>query len=113
MNSKWDIEKFTRSNDFRLWKVKMQVVLTQQKCVEALKGEVALLSTLTQAKKCEMIDKENSAMFLCLKDKILRDVMMEVTAPSMRAKLKSLYMMKSLSHRKLLNNNSTHSRCGV
>jgi len=39
MGSKWDIEG---SNDFGLWKVKMQAVLTQQKCVEALKGEAAM-----------------------------------------------------------------------
>jgi hypothetical protein len=64
MSSKWDIEKFTGNNDFGLWKVKMQEVLTQQKCVEALKGEAALSSTLTQEKKCEMLDKENSVVFM-------------------------------------------------
>ncbi|WJX37973.1 E3 ubiquitin-protein ligase upl4 [Trifolium repens] len=39
MGSKFDIEKFTSSNDFGLWKVKMRAVLVQNKCVEALKGE--------------------------------------------------------------------------
>jgi hypothetical protein len=34
MGSKWDIEKFTKSNDFGLWKVKMRVILIQKKCVE-------------------------------------------------------------------------------
>jgi len=38
MGSKWDIEKFTGSNDFGLWKVKVRTILTQQKCDEALKG---------------------------------------------------------------------------
>jgi hypothetical protein len=38
MGSKWEIEKFTGSNNFGLWKVKMRAILTQQKCVEALKG---------------------------------------------------------------------------
>ncbi|KAK2433477.1 hypothetical protein QL285_018740 [Trifolium repens] len=39
MGSKFDIEKFTGSNDFGLWKVKMKAVLVHNKCVEALKGE--------------------------------------------------------------------------
>jgi len=39
MGSKWDIEKFTADNDFGLYKVKMQVMLIQQKCEKALKGE--------------------------------------------------------------------------
>jgi len=43
----WDIEKFTGSNDFGLWIVKMQAVLIQQKCEKALKGESALLVTMT------------------------------------------------------------------
>lgn len=102
MGSKWDIEKFTGSNDFGLWKVKMQAVLTQQKCVEALKGEAAMPAHLTQAEKREMIDKAKSAIVLCLGDKVLRDVAREATAASMWAKLESLYMTKSLAHRQLL-----------
>jgi len=49
MGSKWDNEKLTGSNDFGLWKVKMQVVLIQQKCEKALKGEGAFPVTMTQA----------------------------------------------------------------
>jgi len=77
----------------------MQAVLTQQKCVEALKGETAMPANLTQAKKREMIDKAKSAIVLCLGDKVLRDVARELTATSMWAKMESLYMTKSLAHR--------------
>jgi len=52
----------------------MQAVLTQQKCVEALKGEAAMPANLTQAEKREMIDKAKSAIVLCLGDKVLRDI---------------------------------------
>ncbi|PNX57179.1 putative CC-NBS-LRR resistance protein, partial [Trifolium pratense] len=31
MGSKWEIEKFTGSNDFGLWTVKMVAILIQQK----------------------------------------------------------------------------------
>jgi len=89
MGSKWDIEKFTGSNDFGLWNVKIPAVLTQQKCVEALKGEAAMLASLTQAEKREMIDKAKNAIVLCLGDKVLRDVAREATAASMWAKLES------------------------
>jgi len=102
MGSKWDIEKFTRDNDFGLWKVKMEAVLIQQKYDKALKGEGALPVTMSQAEKTEMVDKARSAIVLCLEDKVLRDVAKESTATSMWSKLESLYMTKSLAHQQLL-----------
>jgi len=102
MGSKWDIEKFTGSNDFGLWKVKMQAVLIQQKCEKSLKDEGALPVTMSQAEKTEMVDKARSAIVLCLGDKVLRDVAKEPTAASMWSKLESLYMTKSLAHRQFL-----------
>jgi len=97
MGSKWDIEKFTRDNDFGLWKVKMEAVLIQQKCEKALKDEGALPVTMSRAEKTEMVDKA-----LCLGDKVLREVAKEPTAASMWSKLESLYMTKSSAHRQLL-----------
>ncbi|AES63742.1 hypothetical protein MTR_2g012760 [Medicago truncatula] len=67
MGSKRDIEKFTGNYDFGLWKVKMQTVLTQQKCVEVSK--VKLQSQY----------------------KVLRYVVREATAAPMWTKLESLY----------------------
>jgi len=79
----------------------MKAVLIQQKCEKALKGEDALPVTKSQAEKTEMVDKARSAIVLCLKDIVLREVAKEPTAASMWSKLesKSLYMT-----------NSTHSR---
>ena len=102
MGSKWDIEKFTGSNDFGLWKVKMRAILIQQKCVEALKGEAQMPAHLTPVEKTEMNDKAVSAIILCLGDKVLREVSRETTAVSMWNKLDSLYMTKSLAHRQCL-----------
>jgi hypothetical protein len=68
MGSKWDIEKFTRSNDSELWKVKMREVLIQNKCVEALKGEAQMLAHLTRANKSDMNDKAMSAIILFRQD---------------------------------------------
>ena len=102
MGSKWDIEKFTGDNDFGLWKVKMQAVLTQQKCALAVKGESALPATMSQAEKTEMVEKAMSAIVLCLGDKVLRNVAKEKTAAAMWSRLESLYMTKSLAHRQFL-----------
>ena len=96
MGSKWDIY------DFGLWKVKMEVVLIQPKCEKALKGECALLVTMSRAEKTEMVDKARSAIVLCLGDKVLREVAKEPTAALMWSKLESLYITRSLAHRQLL-----------
>ncbi|MCI81189.1 glutamate receptor 3.6, partial [Trifolium medium] len=62
MGSKWEIEKFTGSNDFSLWKVKLRAILTQQKCAEALLGIPNMSNTLSAAEKNEMNDKALSAI---------------------------------------------------
>ncbi|MCI97195.1 glutamate receptor 3.6, partial [Trifolium medium] len=51
MGSKWDIEKFTGSNDFGLWTVKVRAILTQQKCAEALMGIENMPNTLSRRKE--------------------------------------------------------------
>ena len=102
MGSKWDIEKFTGSNDFGLWKLKMRAFLIQQKCVEALKGEAQKLAHVTPVKKTEINDKAVSAIILCFGDTVLREVSMETPVVSMCNKLNSLYMTKSLAHRQYM-----------
>jgi len=57
---------------------------------------------MSQAKKTEMVDKAKSAIVLCLRDKVLRDVAKEPSTTSMWLKLESLYMTKSLAHRQFL-----------
>jgi len=64
MGSKWNIEKFTGSNDFGFWKVKMQVILIPQQCEKALKGEGALPVTMSRVEKTEMVDKARSSTVL-------------------------------------------------
>ncbi|MCI69775.1 CC-NBS-LRR resistance protein, partial [Trifolium medium] len=74
--SKWDIEKFTGSNDFGLWKV-MKAVLIKNKCVEELKGEAQMPASLSAVEKSEMNDKAVGAIILCLGDKVMREVAKE------------------------------------
>jgi len=65
-------------------------------------NELKFLVTMSQAKKTEMVDKAKSAIVLCLRDKVLRDVAKEPSTTSMWLKLESLYMTKSLAHRQFL-----------
>jgi len=80
----------------------MEAVSIQQKCAHALKGEGALPITMSKAEKTEMVDKARSAIFLCLGNKVLRDLAKEPTVGSMWSKLESLYMTTSLAHRQFL-----------
>ncbi|XP_058747135.1 uncharacterized protein LOC131620136 [Vicia villosa] len=57
MVSRWEIEKFSGNDDFGLWKIKMQVILIQEMCIDALKNEAFMLARLTQVQNTEMLDK--------------------------------------------------------
>ncbi|KAK2441188.1 alpha carbonic anhydrase [Trifolium repens] len=102
MGSEWEIEKFTGSKDFGLWKVKMRALLTHHKCVEALKGVTQMSTKLSNAVKTEMDKKALSSIILCLGDKVLREVARETSATTMWSKLDSLYMTKSLAQKQYL-----------
>ncbi|AES71056.1 hypothetical protein MTR_3g069560 [Medicago truncatula] len=78
MGTKWDIEKFIEDNNFGDWKLKVQVGLIQQKCVEAMKGELVLSTTLSQSDKIKIVDKARSVLVLCLRDKVLREGVKEI-----------------------------------
>ena len=99
MTTKFDIEKFFGSNDFGLWKIKMEAILIQQGCDEALEGESNMPPTLTHAEKKSMIKRAKSAIMLCLGDKSLKEVAKEKTVAGIWEKLESLYMTRSLAHR--------------
>lgn len=92
---KQEIEKFSRDNNFAL---KLQEILTQEKCIESLNGEASMHVHLTQVEKMNMMYNARSVIILCLGDKDLRDVIQEKTTILMWVKLKSLYMNKSLTH---------------
>jgi len=61
-------------------RLKMESILIQQGCADALKGEVNMLVFLFRKEKTNMINKAMSAIIMCLGDKTLRGVMKEKTA---------------------------------
>jgi hypothetical protein len=80
----------------------MRAVLIQNKFVEALKGEAQMPTSLSAAEKTQMNDKALSVIILCLRDRVLREIATNTIDASFWAKLDSLYMTKSLTHKKLM-----------
>ena len=98
-STKYDVEKFTCSNDFGLWRLKMRALLVQQGLLEAFGGEENMDSAIPQREKRTLLEKAHSAIILSLGDKVLRQVSKEKSAVEVWAKLESLYMTKSLVNR--------------
>ncbi|KAL8472655.1 hypothetical protein ACS0TY_029751 [Phlomoides rotata] len=96
---KLDVEKFTGTNDFGLWKVKMKALLVHHGLASALKSNEGEESSATMSKRVEILEKAHSAIILCLGDKPLREVSKEKTAIDVWRKLESLYQTKSVSNK--------------
>ncbi|GKD01065.1 retrovirus-related pol polyprotein from transposon TNT 1-94 [Tanacetum coccineum] len=97
----FDVEKFDGSNDFGLWRVKMRCLLIQHGWEAALDPFSGTMTDAdkTAALKMDVYKKAHSALLLCLDNKVLREVNKEDSAASVRLKLKTLYMTKSLANK--------------
>ncbi|GKC51329.1 hypothetical protein Tco_1074074 [Tanacetum coccineum] len=98
---KFDVKKFDGSNDFGLWRVKMRCLLIQHGWEAALDPFPGTMmdADKTAALKMDVYKKAHSALLLCLDNKVLREVNKEDSAASVRLKLKTLYMTKSLANK--------------
>lgn len=77
----------------------MSEVLTKEECIEELKCETSMHARLIQAEKTEMTDRVRSAIILCLRNKVLKEVILEKTSNSIWENIELLYMTKSLTYR--------------
>jgi len=98
MTTKFDTEKFFGVNNFGLWRIKMETILIQQGCVDAIKGEVNISTSMSQKEKNDMITKARNTIIICLGDKALREVDKKKIDELIWVKLESLYMTISLAH---------------
>nr|GFA90463.1 retrovirus-related Pol polyprotein from transposon TNT 1-94 [Tanacetum cinerariifolium] len=96
MGAKFNIKKFNETGDFGLWRIKMRALLIQNGCETAL--EVLLADMEAQA-KTELNKRAYNAVILCLGNKVLREVIGEMTAARVWSKLETLYMKKSLANK--------------
>lgn len=95
--AKFDLEKFTGTNDFSLWRIKMKSLLVHSGLSTAINGESS--EELTEAKLKDIDSKAHSAILLSLGDEVLREVAEEQTALKLWSRLESLYLKKSLANR--------------
>lgn len=93
-SAKYDIERFSKNNDFGLWRVKMRAMLVQQGLVDALEGEKGLNDSLTKQQKEEMLNRAHSSIILSLGEKAFREVSSEESAQAVLLKLEQLYMLQ-------------------
>ncbi|GJR72960.1 retrovirus-related pol polyprotein from transposon TNT 1-94 [Tanacetum coccineum] len=99
--AKFDVEKFDRSNDFGLWRVKMRCLLIQhgwEASLDLFPGTMTDADKTT-ALKIDVYKKAHSALLLCLDNKVLREVNKEDSAAGVWLKLETLYMIKSLANK--------------
>ncbi|KAK3437598.1 hypothetical protein EUGRSUZ_C02266 [Eucalyptus grandis] len=71
---KYEIEEFNGSNNFVLWSIKMQVLLTTQNLAKALDGEDKLLIIMKVSERVELMERVKSTILLNLSDKVLIEV---------------------------------------
>ena len=103
---KLDVEKFDRSINFGLWKVKIKEILIQNGVHKTLDGEEKKPEGTSEVKWEEMDAKALSAIQLCLSNEFLRKVVKEETSKGILEKLESLYMEKSVTNQLLLKSRS-------
>ena len=96
--TRFEIEKFNGKNDFSLWHVKMLALLVQQGLWKALQGKNALLATLLDEEKEDLLEQAHSAILLSFGYEVLRETVDEEIAIGLWIKLESLYMTKSLKN---------------
>ncbi|GJU84587.1 hypothetical protein Tco_1292133 [Tanacetum coccineum] len=94
--AKFDIEKFDKTGDFGLWRVKMLALLIQHRCEAALD---VLPAYMEAEAKAELNKKAHSVVILCLGNKVLREVTGDTTVVRVWSKLETLYMTKSLANK--------------
>lgn len=66
MVTMFDIEKFSYENNFKLWRIKIEVILIQQECADDIKGEAYMSTSSSQKEKIDMINKVKNHIILCL-----------------------------------------------
>ena len=99
-----DIEKFTISGDFSLWKMKMRALVVHQGFESALEEDDlgGASSSISNENKRQIHNKAHSTLILSLSDSILREISEEKTTLGIWNKVKALCMKKSLAYRLFL-----------
>ncbi|PKI75711.1 hypothetical protein CRG98_003854 [Punica granatum] len=90
LGAKFELDKFDRSNNFGLWKIKMKALLVQHGLEGALKGDKKLSADLSLAEKNMVMSKALSVIQLSLLNKVLWEVCDQNSASKLWEKLESV-----------------------
>uniref|UniRef100_A0A803NRR8 Retrovirus-related Pol polyprotein from transposon TNT 1-94 n=1 Tax=Cannabis sativa TaxID=3483 RepID=A0A803NRR8_CANSA len=98
-STRFEVDKFSSTNNFGLWRIKMKALLVHQGIHQAVDKE-ELKELGEDKKKIKEIEiKAHSAILLSLGDEVLREVSDEGTAIGLWEKLASIYLKKSLANK--------------
>ena len=97
--AKIDVVKFNGTGNFGLWQRRVKDLLVQQGLVKALYGKAKKPETMTDDEWKELDIKAVSTIQLCLADKLMYDVMDDVSTAAIWLKMESRYMSKSLTNK--------------
>jgi hypothetical protein len=76
---KFEVEKFSGKNNFKLWKLKIHDLLVQQGMVKVFLGKTKQPTSITDDDRDEMDVRALSAIRLCLVDDVLFNIVSEKT----------------------------------
>lgn len=97
-STKFDLDKFTRGNDFNMWIIKMKAVMVHQGISAAIsKDEIAKIEDKKILSNIQA--KAHSSLILSLGDEVISVVSDEAKNIGIWEKLDSIYMKKSLTNR--------------
>lgn len=97
-STKFDLDKFTRGNDFNMWIIKMKALMVHQGISAAIsKDEIAKIEDKKILSNIQA--KAHSSLILSLGDEVIREVSDEAKNIGIWEKLDSIYMKKSLTNR--------------
>ena len=98
-NARVEVEKFTRKNNFALWKLKVRDLLVQQGLHKALDGVTKKPTSMSNSDWEDLDARALSTVRLCLANEVLFNIVGESTTAGLWKKLETLYMKKSLTNR--------------
>ena len=73
-NTRFEVEKFNRKNNFSLWKLKVRDLLVQQGLHKALDGVNKKLASMTSSNWEDLDARALSTIRLCLGDEVLFNI---------------------------------------
>lgn len=96
---KFDVEKFTKKEDFSLWKVKMEPLMVHQSLDAALMGDKFFAVNFDAKEKAKIMGRVRSALILSLGDQALRKVVKLKTAKEIWDRLEEMYNSKTTTNK--------------